>query len=177
MNAAEARGIRLVMDAFPGISPEPEAKSESKKRHPANAPAPVTRQLSLLPEPETSNRPPLTPVPSLLSAPGPTHMAPRDTELAAIAGRDLTGDRLGVMAALIKAGEHGLTGVEADAALGKGRPSGSSRLSEIVNKYRWADDSGKRRPTPTGCKAIVFVVNKEGREAFEVASRLNARAS
>ena len=157
MNAAEARGVRLVLQSFPGIEPEYEEKQASKERHPA------------------ASKPALAPIPSLFDQPAKTHMAGKETERSA-KPHDLSGLRLGVLGALVRAGERGLTGTEADEAVNRPRPSGSSRLSELEN-WGYAIPTTARRLSPSKRPQIVWIATPEGREAYEVASRLNARAS
>lgn len=156
MTPQEARGVRLVMRSFPGITEEPTEKAASKKRHPANKPS-------------------VPYVPSLFDQPPPSHMAGKSTERTANPS-NLHGLRLGVLGALVAAGDRGLTGTEADEAVNRPRPSGSSRLSELEN-WGYAIPTTARRLSPSKRPQIVWIATPEGREAYEVASRLNARAS
>jgi hypothetical protein len=99
---------------------------------------------------------------------GPHHSAASDTErAAALAVMPRSGTlRLRVLEALAAAGPRGLTDYELERRLGLQRPSGSSRRGDL-SAGGWVSDSGLRRPTNTGCAAIVWVLSAEGRRRLE----------
>lgn len=147
----------MTLRAFPGAVVEGDLES-SKDRHPASA------------------KPALPYVPSLFDQPAKSHMAGRDTERSATKGLNLAGLRLSVLGELVRAGSEGRTGVEVEQNLGLRRPSGSSRLPEL-EEWGYVVATTKRRLTQSGRPATVWQVTQAGRDAFEVASRLNREAS
>jgi hypothetical protein len=64
--------------------------------------------------------------------------------------------RADVLAFLIERGEAGATDAEIEAALGMRHQSASPRRGELVASGLVVD-SGKRRPTPSGRRAVVWV--------------------
>lgn len=148
--------VRLTLRPFPGAVVEGDLEA-SKDRHPASA------------------KPAVTYVPSLFDQPSPSHMAGKPTERTANPS-NLHGLRLGVLGALVEAGDRGLTGTECDAAVNRPRPSGSSRLSELEN-WGYAIPTTARRLSPSKRPQTVWRATQAGVEAYEVASRLNKQAS
>lgn len=54
-------------------------------------------------------------------------------------------------------GAYGATSDEVQVALGLTHQNGSARVSELVNRYQRIVDSGRKRPTRSGRKAVVYV--------------------
>ena len=59
-----------------------------------------------------------------------------------------------------RAGKHGMTCDEIEAVTEGKHQTVSARVSELARKYRLIVDSGERRPTRSGCKAVVYVVKQ-----------------
>ena len=57
-------------------------------------------------------------------------------------------------------GTVGATSDEVQAALGLTHQNGSARVSELANRYKLIVDSGQKRRTRSGRKAVVYVVKR-----------------
>ena len=106
-----------------------------------------------------------TPLPDPLAGmPAWMHREAGDTERAAAAlVQPRTGTwRARVLEAITTAGEHGLTDWELHDALGGNLYTVAPRRKELV-ELGWVVDSGSRRPTNNGARAIVWVLSERAR--------------
>jgi hypothetical protein len=89
--------------------------------------------------------------------------APATSHEAALRIADYTAvQSLAVLGAIAAAGDHGATDAEVQAALGLGPQSVGPRRGEL-RKRGLVCDSGERRQTPSGRRAIVWVATAAGR--------------
>jgi hypothetical protein len=90
-----------------------------------------------------------------------------DTSRAA-AQRNLSGrhtDRRKALACLADAGEHGLTDFELAARMGRQQTSCGKRRGELRD-LGLVEDTGRRRPAPSGSAAIVWAITPHGRRVL-----------
>lgn len=105
----------------------------------------------------------------LFSAPAWVPVSPRDTQLQAPKGAHLVGLRLDVLGYLVSRGNQGATDHEITAAIGKGemRP----RRVELC-EWDYARETERRRTTPSGRTATVWIATPRGREAFALSKQV-----
>lgn len=98
---------------------------------------------------------------------GASHTDAGDTEVAAAA---LVAPRVGslrarALALIVESGDLGYTAYELHVDMGELLYSVAPRMAEL-QRAGWIIDSGRRRPTPTGGDAIVWVGTEAGRREW-----------
>lgn len=99
---------------------------------------------------------------------GAVHRNDPETSRAAADRPDqIRGQKLAVLRVLFEAGENGLTDYEASVAANLSRPHVAGNRRKDLQKIGFVEQTDKRRPTDTGCDAIVWRLTEKGRQTAE----------